>query len=493
MGLAQELVDGLEGIQKYRDTHRLEYYEPYPFQRAFHAGKAGCAYTNGNYEVHDGELAEEVALICANQIGKTLSAAMETAIHATGLYPDWWDGIRFEKEVTVLCCGKRNETVRDVIQNELLGDPFDEGAFGSGTIPIDKIGKTFRKAGVPNALTAVMVKHRNGKWSKVRFMAFEQGPDAFMGVRYDAAWPDEEPPSDIMSQLKRSQLTKKKKKIYSTFTPEEGFTDVVDQLLNNQAPYQAVVTATWNDAPHMTPERREIELAKFPAHEREMRSEGKPLMGSGLIFSTPDERIMVDRFHIPEWWPRISGIDFGQDHPFAWANLALDPDRDIIFVTDVYRESKALISTQVSTINKKSEKWIPIVWPHDGLITDPKSGVPLADIYREEGLNLTEERFTNPPSDFQKEGQGGNGVEVGLFEIGERMETERFKVFSDLDEWFQEKRQYHRKNVNGKYVIVKLRDDLMSATRYATMSLRHAQTRPVTRRPAKVSRGASNW
>jgi hypothetical protein len=52
----------------------------------------------------------------------------------------------------------------------------------------------------------------------------------------------------------------------------------------------------------------------------------------------------------------------------------------------------------------------------------------------------------------------------------ERMETDRFKVFSNLNDWFEEYRLYHRKD--GK--IVKLRDDLMSATRYGVMMLRHA-------------------
>jgi hypothetical protein len=51
-----------------------------------------------------------------------------------------------------------------------------------------------------------------------------------------------------------------------------------------------------------------------------------------------------------------------------------------------------------------------------------------------------------------------------------RMETNRFKVFRHLNEWFEEKRMYHRRD--GK--IWKEFDDLMSATRYAVMCLRFA-------------------
>ena len=44
-----------------------------------------------------------------------------------------------------------------------------------------------------------------------------------------------------------------------------------------------------------------------------------------------------------------------------------------------------------------------------------------------------------------------------------RMETGCFKVFKELNDWFEEFRLYHRKD--GK--VVKEGDDLMAATRYA--------------------------
>ena len=53
----------------------------------------------------------------------------------------------------------------------------------------------------------------------------------------------------------------------------------------------------------------------------------------------------------------------------------------------------------------------------------------------------------------------------------ERMQTGRLKVFRHLTDWFEEFRLYHRDA--GK--VVKLRDDLISATRYALMCLRFAR------------------
>lgn len=212
------------------------------------------------------------------------------------------------------------------------------------------------------------------------------------------------------------------------------------------------------------------------------------MMGSGLVFAIPDEQIMTDPIKIPAHWPRICAVDFGWDHPFASVWIAWDRDNDTAYVYDAYRESKALPPIHASSIRHRGG-WIPIAWPHDGLQTDKASGIPLADQYRKEGLKLLPNKFSNPPAPGQKEGQGGNGVEAGIFAILTAMEEGRFKVFSTLNEWFEEKRQYHRKD--GK--IVALRDDLMSATRYAFQSLRFARTQPIQRVRASYDAGMSNW
>ncbi|MGL4395035.1 MAG: DNA packaging protein, partial [Hyphomicrobium sp.] len=112
--------------------------------------------------------------------------------------------------------------------------------------------------------------------------------------------------------------------------------------------------------------------------------------------------------------------------------------------------------------------WIPVAWPHDGLQHDKGSGEQLAEQYRAQKLNMLTEKATHA--------EGGNGVEAGVMDMLERMETGRFKVFRGLNDWFEEFRLYHR--LDGK--IVKERDDLMSATRYGVMMLREAKTQPST-------------
>ena len=93
---------------------------------------------------------------------------------------------------------------------------------------------------------------------------------------------------------------------------------------------------------------------------------------------------------------------------------------------------------------------------------------------------MLENKATHPPKDGEEEGSGGNSVEAGLVEMLDRMQTGRWKVFSNLVEWFEECRMYHRKD--GK--VVKLDDDLISSSRYAYMMRRFAITKPA--KPAPI-------
>jgi len=487
MSAIEEATRLLQIIEERRRTHKIEYYDPYPFQKVFHHAKRE---KKGRPIPSDstGTLSTQRALMAANKVGKTRCGGFEAAFHLTGQYPDWWEGHIFRLPVKMVAGSNTNETARDICQLELFGDPNDELALGTGAIPKDCIGNKTRKAGVPNAFDSVMVKHVTGGWSKVAFRAYEQSAKKHMGWAIDVGWLDEEPPQDIWSQYLRAVLASNGI-LYLTFTPEEGVTEVVHGFKNDLQDTQALVSASWDDAPHMTPEAREEHLKTIPKHEREMRSKGIPKFGSGLVFEILEEDITVDPFDIPYHWPRIIGVDLGWDHPFAAVAIAWDRDTDTVYVYTEYREEKALMAVHAAAINPWGQ-WIPIVWPHDGMIKDKQSGKPLASLYRDEyHMNMWLDCFSNPPSPGQQEGSGGQGVEVGIMEMLNRMETGRFKVFSTCKSWFEEQSMYHRKD--GQ--IVKLRDDLMSASRYAVQSLRFAIIQPRTRQKPRHAAGMTNW
>ena len=471
-------MDLAEAFAQITTTNKSIFYKPYKYQLAFHGARD-----------QRGELAEQKALMAANQVGKTFSAAMETSYHATGRYPDWWNGKVFDYPVEIIVGSNTNDTCRDICQKELLGDPDDPDSIGTGTIPKECIGKTERKPGVVNGVSNVLVRHECGGNSKIIFRAYEQGAKKWFGHRYDVGWLDEEPPEDIWVQVIRSTFSKKDALLYLTFTPEEGITQVVYTFLNDIQPGQALVRATWNDADHMTPELQEIRLKGIPPRQRKMRTEGEPNMGSGLIFPYQDEEICIDPFPIPNYWPRVCAIDFGIDHPFAAVWVAWNRDTDEKFLYDTYREAGAIAPVHASAIKRRGS-WIPVVWPHDGGVRDKGTGKSLIRQYQDEGLNTLKTHFTNPPAMGQKDGTGNISVEAGLSAMCTGFETGTFKVFSNLSEWLDEKSLYHR-DQHGRRVD--LRDDLISASRYAYQSIRHATTEPM-RQPNQIRRqGLRNW
>jgi phage terminase large subunit-like protein len=479
----QELVGRIEELDTLQKTTKLFQYKPYPYQLQFHNAKG--------YETD--EPAKQRFLMAGNGTGKTFSAAAETAIHATGLYPDWWQGTRFNHPVEIIVGAKTNDAAVKVVQKELFGEIMDKGMLGTGAVPREYMNDSFKmKPGVPGAISDVLIKHvPTGRWSKLSIMSYDQKPKAFMGTRFDVGWLDEEPPVEIWSQFIRGTLSRKHAILYITATPEEGMTQVVINFTNDLKPGQALITATWDDAPHLTPEEKEQRLAAFPPHEREMRSKGIPMMGSGLIFPFLDEQMVVAPFEIPVHWPRIDGIDFGWNHPFAAVQLAWDRDSDTVYLISEYRV-KSMVPTQHADEIKKWGDWVPVAWPHDGLNTEKGTGDQIVQEYSKSGLNMLRQKATNPPDPRQgeKEGEGGNSREKSLLDMYNRMENGKFKVFSTCRLFLEEKRMYHR-DEKGK--IVDLMDDLISATRYAHMMLRHARVKSVRQQKHVVPRGYSSW
>ncbi len=228
---------------------------------------------------------------------------------------------------------------------------------------------------------------------------------------------------------------------------------------------RAVIRMTIDDAEHYTQEERDAIIASYPAHERKARARGIPILGSGRVFPIDEDDIKIDPIAIPPHWVQIGGMDFGWDHPFGASRLAWDRDEDVMYVTAAYRAREQTPIIHSAALRPWGE-WLPWAWPHDGLQHDKGSGEELASQYRAQHLNMLAERAT-----FE---DGGNGVEAGIMDMLDRMQTGRWKVFSHLEEWFGEFRLYHRKD--GQ--IVKLNDYLLSSSRYALMMKRHAIIKP---------------
>jgi len=439
-----ELAALLEAKKQRLDTNRLRSYAPYPRQKQFH--EAGARF-------------RERLFAAGNQLGKTFSGGAEYAMHATGLYPSWWKGRTWARPIVGWAAGVTGESTRDNVQRMLLGRP---GQFGTGLIPKDCLIDTSSSRGVSDLVDTIWVRYASGGTSIIGLKSYEKGREKWQGETLDLVWFDEEPPQDIYIEgITRTNATGGL--VYMTFTPLLGMSDVVARFFQEESPDRHVTKMTIDDVDHYTAEERARIIASYPPHEREARARGIPALGSGRVFPIAESEVTCEPFEVPEWWPQICGLDFGWDHPFAAVRVAHDPDSDRVYVIAAYRQREATPIIHAAALRPWGE-WLAWAWPHDGLQHDKGSGEQLAEQYRKQGLNLLPDRAT-----FE---DGTNGVEAGVYDMLMRMQTERLKVFSTLGEWFDEFRLYHRKNG----VIVKERDDLMSATRYAIMMLRHATT-----------------
>jgi phage terminase large subunit-like protein len=405
----------------------------------------------------------ERLMIAANRVGKTEGVgAYETACHLTGEYPDWWTGARFEGPIKAWAAGDTSKTVREIVQAKLLGSIAE---IGTGMIPGAAIVDWTAKSGVTGAIDQVFVRHKSGGTSLLTLKSYDQKRESFQGTEQHVIWLDEEPPEDIYTEcVMRTMATGGFGGgwLLLTFTPLEGWTEVVDKYLCEPVRVAAnryCVTATWDDAPHLSREEKARLWATLPAYQRDARSKGIPSLGSGAIYPVPEEDLIEPDIPIPPHWPRVWGLDVAWNCTAAvWA--ALDRDSDVLHLYSEHKRGEAEPSIHAEAIKRRG-KWIRGVIDPAARGRSQVDGRQLLQMYRDLGLDVEE---------------AVNSVEAGIYEVWQRMSTGRLKVFRSLAGWAEERRRYRR---DEKGRIVKEFDHLMDATRYLVMSgLERARTEP---------------
>ncbi|MEN9885614.1 MAG: hypothetical protein RL758_192 [Pseudomonadota bacterium] len=407
----------------------------------------------------------QCCLIAANRIGKTYLGTYMDGVHALGEYPDGWEGHRFDHAPLIWCLGYSGEKTRDLLQTPLVGRKNGD-KFEGGIIPADRIVGYESMTGTPNAVRSLMVKHKSGEIAKIQFWSYSQGQHALMGDAVDWYHIDEEPrDGSIFPQvLVRTASGDRGRggRGILTFTPENGRTDLVIQFMDSPSRAQFCMQKGWDDAPHLSEKVKEDLLASFPAHQREMRTKGVPMLGHGRIYDIAEEEITCAPFAIPPHFRVINGMDFGFDHPQAQVQLVIDQESETFYLTKAWKKSGVSPSDAWGAVKSWAAN-VPTAWPLDGLQTEKGSGKQQKSYYSAAGFKLVASHATWP--------DGSNGVEAGLFELRDLMLKGKFKVFAGLRDFFDEFLQYHR---DDKGHIVKTRDDVLDAARYAYMMRRYA-------------------
>ena len=163
----------------------------------------------------------ERLFMAANRVGKSVAGGFEAACHATGEYPDWWTGKKFDEPTEIWVAGDTGQTTRDIIQDVLCGYP--NAPLGTGMLSGDLITQVRRRSGIPDAFDTVKVQHTSGGESIIGFKSYDQGRRAFQGTAKHFIWLDEECPQDVYNEcLLRTMTTDGR--IAVTFTPLQGMT-----------------------------------------------------------------------------------------------------------------------------------------------------------------------------------------------------------------------------------------------------------------------------
>jgi phage terminase large subunit-like protein len=454
--LDQIIADLEIAVEHKRYGGKIMFFEPYAKQREF---------------LNLGATKRERLLMAGNRLGKSEAGSFEAALHLTGEYPKWWKGRRFDQPTKGWIAGVTSIDVRNVCQTKLCGQYGVASAFGTGMIPRDAfVDKPSLARGVTDAYDTIQVRHKSGGVSIAQFKSYEQGRAKFQGEGLDWIWFDEEPPLDIYGEG-LTRIGERDGIAWLTFTPLEGRSAVVIRFLDEPSPDREVTTITIDEAPHITPEVKVRMLSGYLAHELEARARGVPMLGSGRIFTTPEASIIeptMTAAQVPSFWRKLWGIDFGIGHPFG-AVLILweEPDgADIIHIFHAFRMADTLPMVHAAPIRKIGGE-VPVAYPKDGDDREKGSGEPLSKLYRAEKLKMLHE--------FARWEDGGVSTDAGITEWDIRERTGRLKVAAHLGDWLEERRFYHRKE--GK--IVKIKDDLMSATRVALMMKRFAKPVPL--------------
>jgi phage terminase large subunit-like protein len=457
--LARQALSSAEYRKKF---HVLDFWGPgqfYPSQMKFFESGA---------DVH------QRLIFGGNQTGKTWAAACEIAWHASGDYPTWWRGRRFKKPVRIWVVGPTGQLVRDGVQRKLcsLG-----GEFGSGAIPLATFAPGKKVVMVPGgtgAIDTLYVTHRTDGGvidgvSEVTFKSYEMRREKMQSESVHVVWCDEQPSEELYSEL-YARTTAVDGIVAVSYTPILGAGALTHRFLKEPSADRAEIRITAEEAKHITPERRAEMEAGYQEYERETRIHGIPAMGRGRVFPFPVEdlvkRITWDNDDVIKSWSRwIVGVDFGYNHNFAAALCAWTHDTGEFVVVDSFTMARSSAVHHVQRIMSMCKGYrIPIAWPHDGLQHERGSGRQIMASYKAYNAPMLSTHAENKG--------GGNALEPAVADMYETMATGKFTIASHNHELIEEYLSYHR---DEDLKIAAIRDDVLSAVRYAHMMRRYGK------------------
>lgn len=209
----------------------------------------------------------------------------------------------------------------------------------------------------------------------------------------------------------------------------------------------------WDDCPHLSEADRAELWESVPAHQRDARAKGIPMLGAGAIYQIPTEHFVIDPLpRIPPHWPRAYGLDVGWNRTAAvWG--ALDRESDVVYLYSEHYQGNAPPQVHADAIKSRGY-WIPGAIDPASAGSGQIDGRQVLKEYQQLDLLLF-------PAD--------NAVEAGILAIQRRLEAGKLKVYNTLRNWIAEY-QIYRREEKPPNRPVKENDHLMDASRYLMLT-----------------------
>ncbi|CAB4166212.1 Terminase RNaseH-like domain containing protein [uncultured Caudovirales phage] len=454
----EELVIAVADDMRY---NALKYFRPFEHQKSFFTTTT-----------------DRRGILAANRIGKTVSTCYETAYHLTGEYPDWWQGHKFDKPITVMVAGEGWSQVALVLQQELLGTPDVKlrEQIGTGAIPRDAIVQDTMRGDGANCI-GVEIRHKSGGKSYLLFANYTQEVRQLQGFKLNLAVFDEQPPDDFFSEIVTRTATTQGM-VLCSFTPLKGLNGLVSKFWNREAGYD-YVRVSWDDVPEYDPwgepfllaeTRRQLERDYLP-HEREARMQGKPIQGKGAVFQIRD-------------WPTYKTGDYDfrsmpNLHRIIALDLGLVNDKTVISLVywdpwektawlhkqiTVQGVEEAVPTQYVNHLLRPEVFGTPIVLPPDASTPGryTMSANSIRELFENYELNVLPKPIMNPPD---SEGRITNHKSYGINQMRQMLEVGSLMVNENCTGFLNEARNYYV-DAQGRFSDP---DDCIDSARYAIL------------------------
>lgn len=437
---------------------------------------AGVRYNRTTYDLlidHPDNLFVADGLVVSNS-GKSHSGAHKTAWSATGLYPDWYEGKRFDRGPDIWVVGDTVENTRDNCQKKLFGPDADRPGWtdrpGENALIAGRyIRKVTKKRGSADAFDTVEVVHvPTDTISRVTFKTHNMDRQALASWTGDLIWVDEECPLYILDELV-PRIIRRKGQIIITFTPIDGLTPTVKFLIGAPSDICTKDFLGWDQAKHLDAETKDFYARLYASQPGTLkaRMEGRPTPNTGLIFPFAADKIWYDPrdIVIPSNTLDLGGMDVGWKHPTGAVRIAWDRRSGRKYLCAAYRQAERPFFYHHGKLMEWGESLTFMIDPASSQVDKGTGQKILEELWKlAHGKNWD---YIKPEK--RKYVKANNSFMVGMDSIWKDLESGVLRVNKNLTEWFQEYEGYvwNDEGTGPK----KVRDDLLDPTRYCNLGM----------------------